>query len=62
MIIIDDLLTKSDVAQFRQQLSSAPFVDGKNTAMGMAAGVKNNGQADAQDSRVQQLADLLLSK
>ena len=62
MIIIDDLLTKNEVAQFRQQLSNVPFVDGKNTAMGMAAGVKNNGQADAQDKHVQQLANLLLSK
>ena len=62
MIIIDDLLTETEVAQFRQQLAKVPFMDGKNTAMGMAAGVKNNGQADAQDARVQQLASTLLSK
>ena len=62
MIIIEDLLTRDEVAQFRQQLAKVPFMDGKNTAMGMAAGVKNNGQADAQDARVQQLASTLLSK
>ncbi len=62
MIIIEHLLSKDEVAQFRAQLAHVPFVDGKGTAMGMAAGVKNNGQADAQHEQVKQLANALLAK
>ena len=62
MIVIDNLLTSDEVKQFRSALASIPFNDGKETAMGMAAGVKNNGQADAQHERTQHLANLLLAK
>lgn len=62
MIVIPDLLTPHEVAEFRRHLADVPFSDGKETAMGMAASVKNNGQADANDKRVQQLANALLSK
>lgn len=62
MIVIDNLLTSDEVKQFRLALASVPFNDGKETAMGMAAGVKNNGQADAQHERTQHLANLLLAK
>ncbi|MCU7553446.1 Fe2+-dependent dioxygenase [Alteromonas sp. ASW11-19] len=62
MIVIDNLLTLDEVQYFRDALASVPFQDGKNTAMGMAAGVKNNGQADAQHNQVQQLANALLAK
>lgn len=40
MIVIDNLLTSDEVKQFRSALASVPFNDGKETAMGMAAGVK----------------------
>jgi len=62
MIVIDNLLTADEVQHFRQVLATVPFNDGKNTAMGMAAGVKNNGQADAQDQQVKHLANALLAK
>ena len=47
---------------FRQQLQQARWQDGKSTAMGMAAAVKRNGQADPTDPQVQQLANTLLAK
>lgn len=61
MIVIDNLLSANEVEQFVEALALVPFNDGKETAMGMAAGVKNNGQADAQNKQVQQLANHLLS-
>nr|WP_255604597.1 Fe2+-dependent dioxygenase [Rheinheimera maricola] len=62
VIIINQLLSADEVSMFRQQLQHARWLDGKNTAMGMAAAVKRNGQADATDSSVQKLANQLLSK
>lgn len=62
MIIIDNLLSPAEVNHFRQVLTSVPFNDGKTTAMGMAAGVKNNGQADAQHPDVLTLTNHLLAK
>jgi|TARA_B100002049_G_C16037382_1_gene357332 PKHD-type hydroxylase len=62
MIVIENLLSVDEVAQFRANLAEVPFNDGKETAMGMAASVKNNGQADAQHPRVMQLANVLLGK
>uniref|UniRef100_A0A486XX96 Iron-uptake factor PiuC n=1 Tax=Rheinheimera sp. BAL341 TaxID=1708203 RepID=A0A486XX96_9GAMM len=62
MIIIKQLLNPDEVSLFRQQLQQARWHDGKNTAMGMAAAVKRNGQADPTDPQVQQLANQLLSK
>jgi len=61
MIIIDNLLNADQVKQYRAGLADVPFHDGKSTAMGMAAGVKNNGQADAQHATVQALANKLLA-
>ncbi len=61
MIIIDNLLDADQVKQYRTALADVPFNDGKATAMGMAAGVKNNGQADAQHATVQALANNLLA-
>lgn len=62
MIVIDNLLNADEVKQFRSALDDVPFNDGRETAMGMAAGVKNNGQADPQHERTQQLANVLLAK
>lgn len=62
MIVIDNLLSADEVQHFAHVLATVPFNDGKDTAMGMAAGVKNNGQADGQDKQVQQLANVLLAK
>lgn len=62
MIIIKQLLSPDEVSLFRKQLQQARWQDGKSTAMGMAATVKRNGQADPTDPQVQQLANTLLAK
>ncbi|WP_293749102.1 Fe2+-dependent dioxygenase [uncultured Paraglaciecola sp.] len=62
MVLIEQLLTKDEVVQFRHKLYQAPWIDGKGTAMGMAADVKQNAQADANHSDIQTLSNLLLSK
>ncbi|WP_100642027.1 Fe2+-dependent dioxygenase [Alteromonas facilis] len=60
MVLIEQLLTQKEVDSIRQHLDQAPWLDGKGTAMGMAAAVKENGQADPSHSLVQQLANQLL--
>ena len=62
MIVIEKILSKEEVNVYRQQLANVPWGDGGNTAMGMAASVKNNNQADATDNHVRQLANQLLSR
>ncbi len=62
MIVIEQILSKEDVKAYRQTLQSVPWDDGKNTAMGMAAAVKQNSQALASDAKVQQLSNQLLNK
>ncbi|ARD23725.1 Fe2+-dependent dioxygenase [Shewanella japonica] len=62
MIVIEQILSKEDVKAYRQTLQSVPWDDGKNTAMGMAAAVKQNSQALASDAKVQKLANQLLNK
>ncbi|WP_144212456.1 Fe2+-dependent dioxygenase [Shewanella donghaensis] len=62
MIVIEKILTAEEVSLFRQQLADAPWLDGKQTAMGMAASVKNNTQADANQDVVRQLANQLLAQ
>ncbi|QFU74730.1 Fe2+-dependent dioxygenase [Halioglobus maricola] len=62
MVIIEQLLTKAEVADYRRQLDLVSFVDGGETAEGMAADVKRNGQADATDPAVVQLANELLGR
>ncbi|AXR06110.1 Fe2+-dependent dioxygenase [Salinimonas sediminis] len=61
MIIIDNLLRPEEVEHYRKTLANAPFSDGTSTAKGMAAQVKNNGQADATQPEIRQLANQLLS-
>ena len=55
MIVIEKILSKEEVNAYRQQLANAPWADGGNTAMGMAA-------SDATDNHVRQLANQLLSR
>jgi PKHD-type hydroxylase len=62
MIVIEKILSKEEVNAYRQQLTNDIWGDGKNTAMGMAASVKNNNQADANNTHVRQLANQLLSR
>ncbi|WP_158967350.1 Fe2+-dependent dioxygenase [Paraglaciecola sp. L3A3] len=61
MIIIDKILSAEDVAHYRAELTTLPWENGDKTAMGMAASVKNNNQADAKDPQVRQLANNLLA-
>ncbi|MBF7074847.1 Fe2+-dependent dioxygenase [Glaciecola sp. MH2013] len=60
MVLIEQLLSKVEVSQYRNVLNQVPWNDGKETAMGMASSVKQNGQADASDKQVQALANALL--
>ena len=62
MVVIEKMLTPQEVAHFREVLLSLPWADGKGTAMGMAAEVKNNHQADPANPAVQQLANQLLGR
>ncbi|UAA40639.1 Fe2+-dependent dioxygenase [Paraneptunicella aestuarii] len=62
MVIIEQFFSKDEVHQYRFALKQVPWNDGKQTAMGMAADVKQNGQADANDAQVQQLANGVLAK
>jgi len=62
VVVIKQLLTAEEVSEFRSILRNTPWNDGKATAMGMAAAVKQNGQADPGDSQVQLLANRLLAR
>ena len=62
MIVIDQILSKSEVETFTQRLAQCPWQDGKQTAMGMAGSVKNNQQADASHADTQALANQLLGR
>lgn len=62
MIVIDKILSAEEVKTYRNILANAPWDDGSKTAMGMAASVKNNNQADANNTNVRQLANQLLSR
>ncbi|MCG9697595.1 Fe2+-dependent dioxygenase [Shewanella sp. Isolate11] len=62
MIVIEQILSAEEVQHYRQQLVDVPWLDGRKTAMGMAASVKNNNQADSEDAKVRQLANQLLAR
>ena len=62
MVLIEQLLSKEEVAYFRQQLDQVPWLDGKGTAMGMASSVKDNTQADANHETTRQLTNALLAR
>jgi PKHD-type hydroxylase len=60
VIIIKQILSKAQVTSFIDNLSHASWLDGKGTAMGMAASVKQNTQANPDDPTVKQLTNQLL--
>ncbi len=62
MVVIEGLLSAGEVRSIRASLDAVPWRDGAGTAMGMAAEVKRNGQADAGDPQVRDLANLLLAR
>lgn len=62
MVVIEQFLKQSEVEGLRRVLDRSPWLDGKKTAMGMSASVKNNRQADPTDADVRQLANQLLAR
>jgi len=62
MVVVDQILSKSEVSEFRETLKNAPWLNGKSTAMGMASSVKNNHQADSNDANIRQLTNKLLAR
>lgn len=62
MVVIDQLLSAKEVAVFREALLKAEWQNGDKTAMGMAASVKNNNQANPSDPIVGDLANELLGR
>lgn len=62
MIVIEQFINKAEVGRFRETLQGVPWSDGKQTAMGMSAQVKNNSQAEASHQQVKELANSVLAK
>lgn len=62
MVVIENLLSSEEVALYRKALKGLPWDDGKATAMGMAASVKRNNQANPDDPTVRQLSNELLGR
>lgn len=62
MVVIEQLLSKQEVQAYRDILDKQAWQDGKQTAMGMAASVKSNSQADASNSAIKALTNQLLAK
>jgi PKHD-type hydroxylase len=62
MVVIEQLLNQQELEEYRHTLNHAPWQDGKGTAEGMAASVKQNGQANPNDSKVKALTNALLVK
>ncbi len=63
MVVVEGLLSADEVGTFRAVLAeSAAWQDGGATAMGMAADVKRNGQADSRHPQIRALANTLLRR
>lgn len=62
LIAIPEVLSKQEVAQYRQHLTSAPWLDGRATAGSQAAQVKSNLQLDDKTELTQHLSQTLLSR
>ncbi|MER2491561.1 Fe2+-dependent dioxygenase [Catenovulum sediminis] len=62
MVVIEQLLSHSEIKRYLETLDTVPWLNGQNTAMGMAADVKNNSQADGENQQVKQLVNQLLSR
>ncbi|MFD1330827.1 Fe2+-dependent dioxygenase [Methylopila musalis] len=60
LVAIPDVLTPQEVAYLRHELETGEWMDGKATAGGQAAAVKNNLQAPADSPVTQRLAQIVL--
>lgn len=62
MLLIENFLSDQEVGEFRAGLANSRWLDGKGTALGMAADVKRNAQADRDDPLVITLTNKLLRR
>lgn len=62
MIVVSQLFNQQEASELVASLSSSSWEDGAKTAMGMAADVKNNNQADSNDPKIQALANRVLGQ
>ncbi len=62
LIVIEALLSADEVAHSKEQLLSAPWVDGKVTAGSQSAAVKTNRQLEQTQPVAQQIGELILRK
>lgn len=62
LIVIEKLLDADEVAQFREQLGNASWIDGKQTAGSRSIAVKQNLQLDLQDATARRLGNIVLKK
>lgn len=62
LIAIPEVLSKEEVAQYREHLTTAPWQDGKLTAGGQAVHVKTNLQLDDKAELTRHLSQTLLSR
>src|SRR5262245_4832708 len=62
LLTIPDLLTAADVAQARQALDQAEWVDGRETAGAQSARAKDNEQLPEQHPVARQLGEMILGR
>ena len=62
LIVIDKFLEKNDVANIRKSIDKAQWNDGRQTAGGLASGLKNNKQVDDKSDVGIEVANFLLEK
>lgn len=62
LIVIEDLLSKEQVAHCRRLLDAAPWVDGKVTAGKQSGAAKNNQQIPEGTVEAQELGDIILEE
>lgn len=60
LILIPEVLSKAEVAQCRERLASAEWVDGRTTAGAQSAAVKNNRQLPPLSPVAREMGDMIL--
>lgn len=60
LIVVQDVLTRAEIAQCRQMLATATLADGRATAGDLAARVKSNLQLDPESPMAVQLGEIVL--
>ena len=60
LLVIENVLSKAEVAQFREKLAAAAWRDGRATAGALAADVKKNAQLDENDETAIALGEKIL--